>query len=90
VNFTAPVVLLSGAEPAPARASSSQMLTEKAVAARLGVTARTLQRWRTTGDGPAWIRIGPRMIRYSEAGVSAWAAARTYAHRAAELAGDVA
>jgi hypothetical protein len=44
VNVTAPIVLLSGAEPAPAGTSSSQMLTEKAVAARLDVTVRTLQR----------------------------------------------
>jgi predicted DNA-binding transcriptional regulator AlpA len=65
---------------------SPRLLTEKQVATLLGVTARTLQRWRVTGDGPAWVRVGPRMVRYSEAVMVEWAGGRTFAHRAAELA----
>ena len=81
---------LAGANTAPTGAfQSTRLLTEKAVADRLDVTTRTLQRWRVTGQGPAWVRIGPRMVRYSETDVSAWAAGRTFAHRAAELAGEV-
>ncbi|AWK87888.1 hypothetical protein DEW08_06230 [Azospirillum thermophilum] len=53
----------------------------------LGVTTRTLQRWRVTGEGPAWVRIGVRLIRYAETDVAAWKERHTYAHRAAELAG---
>lgn len=86
MSVTSPVGLLSRAGIVPADAPSSRLLTEKTVADLLSVTPRTLQRWRVTGDGPTWVRIGPRMIRYSEAAVSTWAAGRTFAHRAAELA----
>lgn len=65
----------------------ARFLSEKDVAARLGVTTRTLQRWRVSGEGPEWVRTGPRMVRYSDAAISAWAEGRTFAHRAAELAG---
>jgi predicted DNA-binding transcriptional regulator AlpA len=58
---------------------------EKATAARLGVSTRTLQRWRRDGSGPAYMRAGPRAIRYSDAALEEWSRARTFRHRAAEL-----
>jgi len=69
--------------PAP---GDEEYLTQRAVAARFHLSERTLERWRGTGDGPAFVRIGPRRIVYRLADVEAWAAARTYAHRAAEIA----
>jgi predicted DNA-binding transcriptional regulator AlpA len=60
---------------------------EADAAVRLGVSRRTLQRWRSTGDGPAYVRIGPRCVRYTVAALAAWEAGRTYAHRAAEMTG---
>jgi hypothetical protein len=62
-------------------------LTEAEFSARFKIPQRTLQRWRSSGDGPPFTRIGPRQIRYGIAGAEAWAAARTFPHRAAELAG---
>lgn len=64
----------------------STMLNERQTAARLGVTTRTLQRWRVSGDGPHYTRIGPRLIRYAENDVVAWAESRAFASRADELA----
>ena len=62
-------------------------LTEAEFAARyLNGARRTAQRWRTTGDGPPFVRLGPRRIAYRESDCQAWAAARTYRHRAAEMA----
>lgn len=61
-------------------------LTERDIAARYHIAARTLQRWRGTGDGPPYIRLGARRIVYPLAAAEAWAAARTFPHRAAELA----
>src|SRR5688572_2673014 len=88
---TSPVALLSGVSPVSGGAlPSPHLLTEKQVATLLGVTTRTLQRWRVTGNGPAWVRVGPRMVRYSEAVMVEWAEGRTFAHRAAELAGGAA
>lgn len=63
-----------------------EFLAEDDVARRIGVSARTLVRWRTTGDGPAFVRLGARRIGYRAADIEAWAAGRTFASRAAELA----
>ncbi len=46
---------------------------------------RTLERWRLTGEGPPFVRLG-RRIAYRAEDVDSWLAGRTYASRAAELA----
>jgi predicted DNA-binding transcriptional regulator AlpA len=66
-------------------------LTEAEFAARyLNGARRTAQRWRTTGDGPPFVRLGPKRISYRLSDCEAWAASRTFPHRAAELAGAAA
>lgn len=62
-----------------------QYYKELAAAERIGVRPRTLQRWRSLGTGPAYTRIGPRLIAYREVDLDAWAAARVYASNADEL-----
>jgi len=62
------------------------LLKEKQAAERLGVSRRTLQRWRLSGDGPPFVRIGPRRVAYAEAALAAWCERRTFHHRAAEVA----
>src|SRR4051812_19019275 len=44
------------------------------VAHRLGVSTRTLARWRQLDDGPAWTRVGTKAIRYRRGDVMAWLA----------------
>ena len=61
-------------------------LDENATADALGVSPRTLQRWRRDGGGPAYIRVGVRRVAYDVQVIEDWTAGRTYAHRAAELA----
>ena len=41
----------------------------------LGLSARTLRRYRVTGDGPVFHRFGGR-VRYRREDLDAWAAAR--------------
>jgi predicted DNA-binding transcriptional regulator AlpA len=65
-------------------------LSEEEFSSRYGIARRTLQRWRTTGDGPAFVRFGARHIKYRVSDIEAWAAARTYSSAAAELAQEVA
>jgi predicted DNA-binding transcriptional regulator AlpA len=65
---------------------TQRYLDEHAAAQRLKVAERTLQRWRSTGDGPPFIRAGLRRVLYDVEAIDAWAAARTFAHRAEELA----
>lgn len=45
--------------------------TEKELAAVLKVSIPTLKRWRASGIGPAWLRIGTR-IRYPQGAVAVW------------------
>lgn len=61
-----------------------ELLTPEAVAARLHVVRRTLQRWRASGLGPAYVRLGPRRIAYSRDALEAWVDTCSYQSNAAE------
>jgi hypothetical protein len=61
-------------------------LDEQSFCDQYHIGRRTAQRWRVTGDGPPFVRVGPRRVIYRLADCEAWAAARTHRHRAAELA----
>lgn len=62
------------------------LLTPAETAKRLCISPRTLERWRVTGEGPAFVRIGARKIGYAQSSCDDWTASRTFQHRAAELA----
>ncbi len=67
-------------------AETKRFMNEAAVARLLDVSRRTLQRWRREGGGPVFIRAGMRRVLYDAVEIERWAASRTFAHRAAELA----
>lgn len=52
------------------------MLTEKDLAARWKVTTRTLKSWRASGNGPAFVPIGPGTVRYRPEDVEAYERSR--------------
>lgn len=62
------------------------LLSPQKTAEILNVSLRSLERWRGTGDGPAFVRVGARRIAYRSEDVQAWLAARSFPHRAAEMA----
>jgi predicted DNA-binding transcriptional regulator AlpA len=64
----------------------SDYLTEEEFSERYNVARRTAARWRVTGEGPPFVRVGPRRIAYRLADCEQWAATRTHEHRAAEQA----
>ena len=66
-------------------AESNSYLTEAQFAERFHLGRRTVQRWRQTGEGPAWVRLGHRRILYRLTDIEHWAEARTFRHRADEL-----
>ena len=70
--------------------NAQSILSEEETAARYGISPRTLQRWRVTGDGPKWIRIGLRRVGYRDTDCEEWESKRTFPHRAAELAAKAA
>ena len=52
------------------------LLTERQAAEALGFTPRFLQNRRFTGDGPRFIRVSARAIRYRPEDLEDWAAER--------------
>lgn len=52
------------------------LLTEGEAARLLALSIRTLQAWRTTGRGPAFVRAG-RAVRYTRRGLAEWVEACT-------------
>jgi predicted DNA-binding transcriptional regulator AlpA len=65
---------------------TTSYLDEDAVADMLCISVRTVQRWRSTGDGPPFIRAGARRVIYSRGAIEGWVSARTFAHHGAKLA----
>jgi hypothetical protein len=62
----------------------SGYLDEEGLRDRYLISPRTAQRWRVTGDGPPFVRLGPRRVIYRVADVEHWLAQRTYRHLADE------
>ena len=54
-------------------------IDELLVADRLCQSVRTIQKWRVTGNGPEFYKLG-RSVRYRLCDVLAWAEARRKAH----------
>jgi AraC-like DNA-binding protein len=47
-------------------------LTESQAATLLGLSIRTLQRYRIAATGPSFTRVGPRKIRYARPDLVSW------------------
>lgn len=54
-----------------------RLLTEKELSTWLGVSLPTLQRMRSKGSGPKFIRLGLRRVAYRPSEVEGWLAAHT-------------
>lgn len=63
----------------------AEFLSPKELSVFLNTPERTIERWRLTGHGPSFHRLG-RLVRYRRSDAEAWLAARTFQSRAAELA----
>ena len=53
------------------------LLTETEAAKIIGFSPRTLQRWRIDGNGPKFLRISPRAIRYLREDLDSWIGERS-------------
>jgi predicted DNA-binding transcriptional regulator AlpA len=45
------------------------LLSPSEAAIRMGVSTNTLERWRASGEGPKYSKLGHRTIRYDEADI---------------------
>jgi predicted DNA-binding transcriptional regulator AlpA len=69
-------VMTRAIEGTQALVGSKALLTEKDVAATLGLKPATLRNWRVRGEGPRFVRLSRRAIRYRRADVDEWVASR--------------
>ncbi len=53
-----------------------ELITPRTLAARWGLSEKTLERWRMTGNGPTFLKLGSRVL-YRMNDVSAHEAQRT-------------
>jgi excisionase family DNA binding protein len=51
------------------------LLTQQQAAEMLCLSERTLERWRVSGDGPAFVKLG-RRVAYRAEDLEAWVASR--------------
>ena len=52
------------------------LLTTRQAAKRLGLSPRTLERYRVSGDGPEFVKMG-RAVRYMAGKLNEWIEGRT-------------
>ena len=57
-----------------------RLLTPQEVGAMLGLTERTLERWRMIGEGPRYAKLSRSTVRYSANDVAAFIAVRLKAN----------
>mgnify|MGYP003302921360 CR=1 FL=1 len=55
-----------------AQQSSSAFLSESEAAKYLGISKKTLQRWRFDHKGPAYAKLNNKLIRYRLADLDEW------------------
>ena len=67
-----------------------ELIDEKVAAAFLGLVDRTMQSLRQRGDGPRYVLISSRCIRYSRIELKAWADARLRSSTADQGGADAA
>ena len=60
--------------------NTDTLLTVEDAASHLKISKHTLNRWRVTGEGPPFIKYGPRLVRYLVTALDAWALDRMYAN----------
>ena len=60
--------------------TSPAFLTESDAADYLGISKKTLQRWRFDHKGPAYAKLNGKLIRYHQADLDEWMAQQTITH----------
>jgi excisionase family DNA binding protein len=66
-----------GADNGDAIMYYDELLTVEEAAVRLKISKHMLNRWRVTGEGPPFVKYGPRLVRFLEAALTEWEKRRT-------------
>ena len=66
----------SPARPPIAAHDPDALLNQVQAASLIGVSERTLECWRWRGDGPPYVKISRRAVRYRRRDIQEWAESR--------------
>lgn len=58
--------------PLPSAATPADLLDESEAAASLSVAVQTLRNWRWKGEGPRYVKVGARLVRYRRGDLAAF------------------
>jgi predicted DNA-binding transcriptional regulator AlpA len=61
-----------GIDTATESGSDFRLLSESQAAKVLCLSRACLRHWRVVGQGPPWIRLGARLVRYDMAALRRW------------------
>ena len=61
------------------------LLTQREAASVLRLSERTLERFRCSGLGPKFIRLGQKSVRYQQSALDEWIAERVVQSTSAEV-----
>lgn len=64
---------------------SDRLMNQSEAAVILGVSARTLEKWRVKGGGPLFVKVGSS-VRYRVCDLQSWIAGNSHAHTASVTA----
>lgn len=56
----------------PSAATPADLLDENEAAASLSVAVQTLRNWRWKGEGPRFLKVGTRLVRYRRSDLAAF------------------
>lgn len=56
----------------PIAATPADLLDENEAAASLSVAVQTLRNWRWKGEGPRFVKVGARLVRYRRGDLAAF------------------
>jgi excisionase family DNA binding protein len=57
-----------------------KVMTTKQAAEYLAMSHKTLEDWRRKGEGPRFIKVGSRSVRYRQSELDAWITEATFVH----------
>ena len=66
-----------------AKLAAGQLLSDVELASFLGIAVQTIRNWRWRGEGPRFVKLGDRVVRYRPADIQAFIEAGAMAGKAA-------
>ena len=76
---------ISKAHRRTATRDPSALLNQSQAASLIGVSERTLECWRWKGNGPAFVKISSRAVRYRRQDIEKWVSERIQRSTSEEL-----